>query len=105
MEFCCIYCLPRNTDCNLYPLFQIAKVVSFKWDKTATRISTKYSEFEKVYSLDLIMELPKNTHINWYTTNLIYKKQLSYTPIYAFSQVELETLKAYIKTHQKTWFI
>lgn len=32
-------------------------------------------------------------------------KQLSYGPIYILSQVELEVLKAYIKTHIKTGFI
>ncbi len=51
------------------------------------------------------MELHKNTSINEYAIKLIKEKQPLYRPIYAFSLVELETLKAYIKTHLKTGFI
>ena len=36
---------------------------------------------------------------------MIDGKQLPYRPIYAFNLMELETLKAYIKTHLKTGFI
>ncbi len=51
------------------------------------------------------MELPENTDINKYAIELIEGKQPPYGPIYALSPVELETLKAYIKTHLKTGFI
>ena len=51
------------------------------------------------------MKLSKNTRMNEYAIKLIDKKQLSYEPIYAFSLVELETLKTYIKTYLKTGFI
>ncbi len=51
------------------------------------------------------MELPENISINKYTIELVKGKQPPYGPIYALSPVELETLKAYIKTHLKTKFI
>lgn len=43
--------------------------------------------------------------MNKHAIELIDKKQPSYRPIYAFSPVELETLKGYIKTHLKIEFI
>ena len=51
------------------------------------------------------MELPKITNMNKHTIKLIKEKQPPYRPIYAFSPVEPETLKAYIETHLKTGFI
>ncbi len=51
------------------------------------------------------MELPENTGMNKHAIELIEEKQPPYGPIYAFSPVELETLKAYIETHLKTGFI
>ncbi len=43
--------------------------------------------------------------MNEHTIKLIDGKQPPYRPIYAFSLVELETLKAYIKIHLKIEFI
>ncbi len=51
------------------------------------------------------MELAENTGMNEYAIELIDGKQPPYEPIYAFSLMELESLKAYIKTHLKTRFI
>ncbi len=51
------------------------------------------------------MELPENTGMNEHAIELVEGKQPPYGPIYAFSLVELETLKIYIKTHLKTEFI
>lgn len=65
----------------------------------------EYQDYAKVFLLDLAMELPENTSINKYVNNLEDGKQLFYRLIYALSLVELETLKAYIKTHLKTGFI
>lgn len=48
------------------------------------------------------MELPENTSIDEYVIKLIDEKQLLYGPIYIFSLVELEILKAYIEIYQKT---
>lgn len=43
--------------------------------------------------------------MNKYVIELIDRKQLFYKPIYALRLVELEILKAYLKTHPKTGFI
>lgn len=51
------------------------------------------------------MELPENTSINKHIIKLVNDKQLLYGLIYAFSLVELKTLKAYIKIYQKTKLI
>lgn len=47
----------------------------------------------------------ENTKMNINATELIEDKQLSYRSIYSLNLVELETLKAYMKTYQKTEFI
>lgn len=57
------------------------------------------------FFLDLVIELLENISINKYVIELKNGKQLPYGPIYAFNLIELETLKTYIKTHQKTRFI
>ena len=51
------------------------------------------------------MGLLENTSINEYAIKLSKGKQPPYGPIYSLGPVELETLKAYIKTHLKTNFI
>lgn len=51
------------------------------------------------------MELLENTRLYKYVIELIDGKQSSYGPIYTLSQVELETLKIYIKTYLKIEFI
>ena len=51
------------------------------------------------------MELLENTGMNEHAIELVDGKQSLYKSIYALSPVELETLKAYIKTHLKTGFI
>ncbi len=80
-------------------------LAALQWDKAPTKIPTKYSNYADLFSSDLAMELPKNTEINEHAIELIKGKQSPYGPIYALSPVELETLKAYIKTHLKIGFI
>ena len=43
--------------------------------------------------------------MNKHAIKLMERKKRLYGPIYAFSPVEVETLKAYIETHLKTGFI
>ena len=62
-------------------------------------------DYNDIFLIDLAIELFKNTDLNKYAIKLINGKEPPYKPIYAFSLVELETLKAYIKTHLKTGFI
>lgn len=51
------------------------------------------------------MGLQKHNGLNDYTIELIKNKHPLYGLIYNLSQVELEILKIYIKTHLKTEFI
>ena len=49
--------------------------------------------------------LPERTDLNEHAIELEGDKQPPFGPIYSLGPVELETLKAYIKTHLKTGFI
>ncbi len=89
---------------SIYPS-QVAQLAALQYDKTFTKIPAENSDYVDVFSSDLAIELPKNTGINKYAIELIEGKQLPYVPIYTLSPMELETLKAYIKTHLKTGFI
>ncbi len=80
-------------------------LAALQWNKTSAKILAKYFNSSNVFSINLVIELSENTSINKYTIKLIERKQPSYRPIYTFCLVELETLKAYIKTHLKTRFI
>ncbi len=89
----------------LIHLFRAAQIAILQWDKALTKILAKYSDYADIFFSELAMELPENMGINEYAIELIDRKQLSYRPIYAFSLVEIETLKAYIETQLKTGFI
>ena len=69
------------------------------------KILDEYSDFTDVFSEEKALVLPERTELNEYTINLEDDKQLPYGPIYSLGQVELETLKTYIKIHLKTEFI
>ena len=63
-------------------------------------------DFADIICSDLAIELFKNTEINEHAIELLDSKQPPYYGlIYAINPVELETLKAYIKTYLKTRFI
>ena len=74
-------------------------------NKATTEILLEYSDYADVFLFDLAMELPENTGIKENAIQLVQGKQPPYKPIYSLSLVELETLKTYIETHLKTWFI
>ena len=85
--------------------FLAAKIAALQLDKASTKILIEYFDYADIFSMDLEIELPKSTNMNKHAIELIERKQPPYRPIYALSQVELETLKTYIKTHLKTGFI
>ena len=74
-------------------------------DKVLPKVQAKYLDYTNMFSPDLAMEIVENTSMNEYIIKLIDGKQPPYRPIYALSLIELETLKAHIKTHLKTGFI
>ena len=80
-------------------------LVTLKQDKALTEILLEYVDYANVFFPDLAMTLPENTSIKEYAIKLVKDKQPPYSPIYTLGQVELETTKAYIKTHLKTRFI
>ena len=81
---------------------QIAGLIA---KKAPTKVSTKYSDFENVFSLYLASQLPKHTGINNYTIKLVNSWQPTYGSIYSLEQVELEIFKAYIETNLADGFI
>ena len=71
-----------------------------------TKVSAKYSDFTDVFSLVLASELSKHTGINDHAIELVDGcQQPSYGPIYSVELVELDTLKAFIKTNLANGFI
>lgn len=79
---------------------QIASVIAKE-----IKILDKYSNFANVFLEKKAMMLPKQIKLNNHNIKLENGKQPLYGPIYSLELVELETLKTYIKTYQKTGFI
>ena len=74
-------------------------------EEAPTKIFAKYSDFADVFSPDLASKLSEHTGINDYAIELVEGQQPPYGPIYSLGPVELETLKAYIKTNLANGFI
>ena len=74
-------------------------------NEAPTSIPIKYSNFADVFFLELALEIFEYTRINNYTIELIDEQQQLYRPIYSLEQVELKTLKIYIKTNLANSFI
>ena len=74
--------------------------------KAHRKVSAKYSDFADIFSLDLATKLPKHSGINDYAIKLVdgYQQPL-YGSIYSLVPVELQILKAYIKTNLANGFI
>ncbi len=89
---------------TIYPS-RAAQIAPLQWDKAPTEIPAEYFNYADMFSVDLAIELPENTSMNEHAIQLIEGKQPPYGPIYTLNLVELETLKAWIKTPIKTGFI
>ena len=70
-----------------------------------TLILTKYFDFINVFSPELALKLLEHTRISDNAIKLVDDQQSPYGPIYSLGQVELETLKTYIKTNLANGFI
>lgn len=68
-------------------------------------MSPEYKDYANNFSSNLSMKLFKNTSINKHAIKPDERKRPPYSLIYSQDSVELETLKAYIKTNLKTGFI
>ncbi len=82
-----------------------APIAHLKVDKATTKVFSKYTDFTDIFSLKLAAEFPKPTGINDHTIELVDNQQLPYGSIYSLGQVELVTLKAYIKNNLANSFI
>ncbi len=100
-----VYMIVLESKTLIYPS-QTTQIPFLQRDNISTNISTKYSNYIDVFSIDLVMELSKNINMNYkHTIKLIDRKQPLYRPIYALSPIKLESLKTYIETNLKTGFI
>ena len=80
-----------------------AQIASLLTEKVT--IPNEYSDFAIVFLEKKALVLSKQTELSKHVIELEGNKQPSYGQIYSLDLVELETLKAYIKTHLKTRFI
>lgn len=88
----------------IYPIRK-AWLAALEQDKALTDISKEYINFVDVFLSNLAKKLYDYTGIINNATKHFDDKVSSYSPIYSFNLVELETLKIYIKTNLKTVFI
>ena len=82
-----------------------AQVKALLFDKAFTEIPVEYFDYSDVFLAKNVVELSENTRINEHAIELKKSKQPLLDPIYSLEQVELETLKTYIKTNLANDFI
>ena len=82
-----------------------AQIAHLKADGVFTKVLSKYADFVDLFSPELAAKLFKHTRINNHAIELVDDWQLSYSPIYSLSSLELEILKAYIKNNLANGFI
>lgn len=80
-------------------------MIYLKVKKVLTKVSSKYADFEDVFSPKLAAKLPKYTRIYDYAIELADNQQPSHSPINNLDLVALETLKIYIKNNLANNFI
>ena len=82
-----------------------AQVGALLFNKAPTEISAEYFDYNNVFSMKHIAELPKNTGLNEHAIELEIGKQSRFGLIYSLKLVELETLKTYININLANGFI
>ena len=93
---------PLNVDVHPSYRSQISGLIA---ETPPTKILVRYLDFVDKFFLDLASELLEHTEINDYAIKLVYGQRSPYGLIYSLRSVELETLKAYIKTNLANVFI
>ena len=73
--------------------------------EASIKVPDKYANFADIFSSDLASKLSDHTKIKDHAIKLVDDQQPYYGPIYNLGPVELETLKAYIKTNLANSFI
>ena len=82
-----------------------AQVGALIFNKALTEVPAEYSNYSNVFSAENVAELPENTRINEHVIKLEEGKQPLFGPIFSLGQLELKTLKTYIKTNLVNGFI
>ena len=72
------------------------QVRALLFNKVATKIPVKYSDFNNVFLVKNATELLKNSKINEHIITLIKRLATTFRSIYSLKLVELEILKTYI---------
>ena len=93
---------PLNADINSFRKPHISSLIT---EKASIKVSNEYVDFADVFSPILASNLPEHTKINNHAIKLVNIQQSFYGPIYSLGLVELENLKAYIKTNLANKFI
>ena len=93
---------PLDVDIYLSHTSQIANLII---KKALIKVLDKYTNFADIFFLDLAFELSKYNKINNYAIEPVNGQQPPYEPIYSLKPVEMETLKAYIKTNLANGFM
>ena len=93
---------PLDADVHLFCRPQISGLIT---EKALIKVLAKYLDFADKLSLDLMSELPEHIRINNHTIELVNGQQPPYGHIYSLGPVELEIIKAYIKTNLANRFI
>ena len=88
----------KSTALDVHP-FRRSQISGLIAKKALIKIYDKYINFVDVFSLDLASKLSKHTRIDNHAIELVDYQQPPYGPIYSLGPVELETVKAYIKTN------
>ena len=91
-------------ELDVYP-FRKPQLIGLIAKEASTKVPVEYADFANVFSPYLASELSKHTGINNHAIELVDGQQSTYGPIYSLGPVELETLKAYIKTNLANGFI
>ena len=73
------------------------QVGALLFNKAFIKVLAKYFNYNNIFLVENIVELPENTGINEHAIKLKKDKQQLFGLIYSLKLVELETLKTYIK--------
>ena len=93
---------PLEFDVHSFCRLQISGLII---KEASIKFPDKYVDFIDLFSPDLASELPKNTKINDHAIKLVDDQSPSYGPIYSLRPVNIEILKAYMKTNLVNKFI
>ena len=86
------------TNADVHP-FCRPKIASLIAKEASTEIFIEYANFTDIFLPDFAAKLSKYIEINNHAIKLVVGQQLFYGPIYSLEPIELEILKAYIKTN------